>query len=151
VLVGLVGDDECVVLLCQSENTHQLIAGEHASGGVGWIAEDQGFGTLRKRLCELVRIKRKLGSSEWNIDRSGSCKDRIRGIIFVKRRKDDDTITWITSSHHRDHHGFGAPAGNHKMLIRIEVQAGEMMDFFCQSGAKAWGTPGNGILVKGFP
>ncbi len=72
----------------------------------------------------------------------------IGSVIFVEWRKDDDFVTGIARGHHGDHHRLGAAAGDDKMPVGINGEAGEPGDFPRERLAKTRRAPGDGVLMK---
>ena len=72
VLVRLVGDDKGIVLFGEIEDHLQLGTGEDLAGGVGWIADDDGLGTLCEGACEFIGIKAKLRRTQGDVNGLGT-------------------------------------------------------------------------------
>ena len=89
----------------------------------------------------------KVRRAQWHEDWFGSGEDRVGGVVLVEGREDDHLVARIAGGHHRDHHGFGAPAGDDEVLIRVDRQPAEAVDLRGERLAEARGAPGDGVLV----
>jgi hypothetical protein len=75
-------------------------------------------------------------------------ENRIRRIVFIKGRKDDDLVARIAGGHHRHHHRFRAAAGDDEMLVGIDRKTREATDFPRQRRAEPGRAPSHVILVR---
>ena len=148
VFVHLVGDDEGVVLFGEAADLQEFGAGEDLAGGVGGIAEDDGFGLLGECGGEHCGVVAEPGRMQGHVDGHGTGEDGISGVVFVKWREDDDLVPGIAGGHHGGHHGLGAAAGDDEVLIGIDAQAGVAIDLGRQRLAEPGSAPGDGVLVK---
>ena len=146
-LVGLVGDDERVMLLGETQDRQQLGPREDLAARVRRVADDDGLGLLREGLGELVRIEVERRRAQGHVDGLGAGEDRIGGVVLVERREDDHLVARIAGGHHRDHHRFGAAAGDDEVLVGVDRQAAEPVDLLGEGLTEARGAPGHGILV----
>ena len=147
VLVDFVGDDEGIEFQGQFRDEGQFPAGEHPAGGIRRVAQNQGLGVLGKGRPQFVGIEFEGGGVQGHVDGLGAGKDRIRPVVFVERRKDDDLVSRVAGRHHGDHHGFGAAAGDDDMGVGIQVEAHPAALFAGQGLAECGRPPGDGVLV----
>ena len=148
VLVGLVGDDEGIMLFGEIEDQLQLGPGEDFAGGVGGIADDDGLGPLSKGAGEFIGIKAELRRAQRDVDGLGPGEDGVCGVVFLERGEDDDFVSGLAAGHHGAHHGLGAAAGDDEVLIWIHRGAGEMGDLSGEGLAEARRAPGDGVLME---
>ena len=64
VFVDLVGDDENVEFFGEGGDLEELGAGEDLAGGVGGVAEDEGFGALLEGAAEFGGVEGEVGGAE---------------------------------------------------------------------------------------
>mgnify|MGYP007042151922 CR=1 FL=1 len=72
VLVRLVGDDERVVLLGETQDRQELSAREDLTAGIGGIADDDRLGLLREGLGELIGVEGEVRRAQRHVDRLGA-------------------------------------------------------------------------------
>jgi hypothetical protein len=120
--IHLVRDYETVMFAGQLRDNEELVSAKHFARRVGRIADHNRLGTmLLERFFQFFPVEMKFWRMEGDMDWNCSRQDRVRSVVLVKRRENDDPLARITSRHHRDHHGLGAAAGDHQMLVRIDV------------------------------
>ena len=82
-----------------------------------------------------------------HVDRFGARENRVRDVVLVERRKHHHAVARIAGGHHRDHHGFGAAAGDHDVRIRVDGKAGEMGLLARQGLTESGRAPGHRVLM----
>ena len=107
----------------------QLVCCEHLPGRVvGGVDDD--------RLCprveccgKLVGIERPIGLVQCDVAGRRPGEDRVRAIVLIKGLEDDDFVAGVDRGQQGRHHGFGGPATDGDMLVRIHwhvVATGEL-------------------------
>ena len=147
VLVGLVGDDEGVVLLRERQDLGQLGTGEDLAAGIRGIADDDRLGALREGAGKLRGIVREVRRPQVDVDGLRAGQDGVGRVILIEGREHDDFVTRIAHGHHRGHHRLGAAAGDHEVAVGIEVEAAEATHLGRQRLPETGRAPGHGILV----
>ena len=137
VLVRLIGDDKCVEPMCQREDHVQLGAREYFSSGIARVAQNDCLRPKGKRTFQLCRVEREVGWAQGNPNGFRAGENRVRPVVLVEGREDDDLVTGIAGGHHRHHHRFRSAAGHHQMLVWIDRYPTESRDLACQCVAES--------------
>jgi hypothetical protein len=74
-------------------------------------------------------------------------EDRVRGVVLVKRFKDDDLVTGVDGRHHRGDHTFRRAAGDGDLGFGIDIESEEPARLFGDGVAKALYAPGDRVLI----
>ena len=74
-------------------------------------------------------------------------QDRVRAVVLVKRREDNDLVPRVRHGHHGGHHRLGAAAGHNDLIVGVNCPAHIAGLLGGQRLAEVLRAPGDGVLV----
>ena len=147
VLVHLVGQDPHVELLRQRRQLPQFLASENAATRVRGIAEHERLQAPGEHPPQLRRIEAIIGRMQRHVHGLRPGQQRIRPVVFIKRREKAHPVARIAHGHHRHHHRLGRTTGDHQLGRRVHGPTGVPAHLLRQRLAQLGRTPRHRILV----
>ena len=147
VLVHLVGDNIDIILFGKARNQLQLVPGEHLAAGVRGVAQDQRLRVLAEGILQYLGVKGKFWRRQRHINWLCPGQDRIRAVVLVKRREDNDLVPRVRHGHHGGHHRLGAAAGHNDLTVGVNCPAHIAGLLGGQRLTEVLRAPGDGVLV----
>ena len=147
VLVHLVGDNIDIILFGKARNQLQLVPGEHLAAGVRGVAQDQRLRVLAEGILQYLGVKGKFRRRQRHINWLRPGQDRVRAVVLIKRREDNDLVPRVRHSHHGAHHSLGAAAGHNDLTVGVNCPAHIAGLLGGKRLAEVLRAPGDGVLV----
>ncbi len=102
---------------------------------------------LAESILQHLRIKVESRRCQWYINRLRTAQDRVRTVVLIKRREDDNLIPRVRYRHHSGHHRLGTAAGYDDLTVRVDGAAHVVRLLCSQRLAEILCAPSDGILV----
>ena len=147
-LIHLIRHHKGIVFQGQSADGQQLVPGKHLAAGVGGVAQNKGLRPIPEALLHLVQVKVIVRRHQRNVDGLCPGENGIRPVIFIEGREHHHPVARVADGHHGAHHGFGAAAGHHDLLVRVNGPADGLPLLFRHRLPEVLRAKGDGILVR---
>ena len=145
--VGLVADDEQVMLLGDVDHQAHLLGREHRTGGVAGVGAHDGAGVLVDERLDARAVGvavALLGAGRDGADlRAAGIDHRI--VVGVERLGDQDLVVVVEDAVHRDLQCLGASVGDEDIaLVKVHVELG----IVALDGVDQLGDAGRGCVLQ---
>ena len=148
VLVHLVGDDDRVVPLRESDDVLQHGAVEDGAGGVVRVVDQDDAGAVGHRGRQLVEVRLEVRPPQRDRHQACSGERDQRGVGVVVGLEDDDLVVGgVDEGQQRRRQSLGRPGGRDDLGRRVERDTVEPAAVLGDSGKEVGKTPPRRILI----